>query len=138
MSQFSNQLQTSMEEAGFKQTDLVDKIDVSQGQMSRYVNGVDRPGPDVFEQLCALFPEKQRAQLIVAYLLDDVPAQFRNLISVEPAKAALRTAEDAPAYRSRMPLKLRQAYDYLGSAALDKPRVATTIINTYELVKSGA
>jgi hypothetical protein len=138
MSQFSNQLQASMEECDFTQTDIVEKIRISQGQMSRYVNGENRPEPGVVDELVGLFPEKQRTALLMAYLQDDVPARFRNLIIISPAASSARITEDSPVYRARMPKRLRTAYDFLGAAALEKPRVAQTLINTYELLKSGA
>ena len=136
MSQFSNQLQKSIEDECFTQAQVVEKIGVSQGQMSRYVNGENRPEPDIFDKLCALFPEKQRVALVLAYLLDDVPPRFRNLITIAPATRNARVTEDPPVYRSRMPKKLRAAYDFLGAAALDKPKVAQMIINTYELSRT--
>lgn len=137
MSQFSNQLQASIEAQNFTQTHVCEKADISQGQMSRYVNGENRPEPEMFERLLNLFPEKERIALILAYLQDDIPARFRKLVTVAPADAAANIKEEPPAYLSRMPRKLRAAYDYLGFAALEKPKVATTLINTAELVKSG-
>ncbi len=133
MSQFSNQLQASIEAQGFSQVEIVEKIGVSQGQTSRYVNGENRPEPDVFEKLCEIFPTEERVRLIVAYLADDVPVRYRNLISIEPTEKSARTAEESPVYRSRMPRKLREAYDYLGSAALEKPAIAQMLINTHKL-----
>ena len=133
MSQFSNQLQASIEECNFTQCHLVDNADVSPGQICRYVAGENRPEPKVFKKISALFPEKHRTPLILAYLLDDVPPRFRNLVTIEPSRTGSHDAEQEPVYRSRMPKQLREAYDYLGRAALEKPSIAQILINTSKL-----
>jgi transcriptional regulator with XRE-family HTH domain len=131
-------LQTSIEANGLTQTEIVEKIGVSQGQMSRYVNGENRPEPQVLEKLCAVFPKKDQTSLLLAYLEDDVPDSLKNLIAIEPKSAVPRVGEDSPVYRSRMPKRLREAYDHLGAAALEHASIAKIIINTSDLQKGGA
>lgn len=129
-----------MEGEGFTQAYVVDRGGISQGQMSRYVNGENRPELEAFERICGLFSEKHRVALILAYLLDDVPPRFRTLVTISPsANGNSRGAEDpTQVYRSRMPKELRAAYDYLGAAALEKKNVAQMLINTYQALKTAA
>lgn len=135
MSHFSNQLQASIEERGFSQIEITERIGVSQGQMSRYVNGENRPEPDVFAKLCEIFPKDERGKLIVAYLVDVIPPKDRSLIALELKKTEARVKEDAPLFRARMPKRLREAYDFLAGAALENPAIAQMLINTYDLTK---
>lgn len=130
-----------MEEEGFTQMHVVERGGISQGQMSRYVNGENRPELEVFERICGLFSEKRRTALILAYLLDDVPPRFRSLVTISPSANGVtsRGVEDpTQVYRSRMPKELRAAYDYLGAAALEKKNVAQMLINTYQALKTAA
>jgi transcriptional regulator with XRE-family HTH domain len=137
MSQFSNQLQASMEELGLTQVDVREKAGFAQSQMSRYINGENRPEPEALEKLMALFPEKHRVALLLAYVVDDVPQRYRGLLHISP-RANSRVQEEPPVYRSRMPKKLRSAYDFLGSAALEKPSVAESLIATAEILRGAA
>jgi transcriptional regulator with XRE-family HTH domain len=135
MSQFSNQLQASIEANGFTQTEICDQVGISQGQMSRYVNGENRPEPEIFEKLCGVFAKEHRVAVLLAYLDDDIPPSLKNLVAVEAKTAAARVEEDSPVYRSRMPKKLRDAYDHLGAAALEDASIAQVIIGTSNLTK---
>src|SRR5437868_4074171 len=139
MSQFSNQLQASLEAAGLTQTDVCEKADISQGQMSRYVNGENRPEQEFLERLLKLFDEKNRTLLLVAYLNDGVPPKYRRLVNVSPGEPKTAyAAEESPPYRSQMPRRLRAAFDFLGERSISDPRAATMVTDFAELVKSTA
>jgi transcriptional regulator with XRE-family HTH domain len=134
VSQFSNQLQGAIEQQGFTQVDVCDKTGVSQGQLSRYVAGKDRPSPEALDQLAKAFDEKNRTRLLVAYLEDDIPPGMRALATVKSKTSESKTSEEPTVYRSRMPKKLRAAYDYLGAAALEKPSIAQMLITAREAI----
>jgi transcriptional regulator with XRE-family HTH domain len=139
MSQFSNQLLKSLEDCEFTQTFIQEQSGLSQGSVSRYANGEIRPDLEAFEKICGLFPKQHQTALLLAYLVDDVPDSLKNLVAIEPkSAAAARAAEDSPVYRSRMPKKLREAYDHLGAAALEHASIAKIIINTSDLQKGAA
>ncbi len=135
MSQFSNQFQTALEEAGLSQTDACEKTKISSAQMSRYVSGENRPEQDSLELLLKLFDERNRTALLLAYLNDDIPAKYRRLVAVTPGESSRRTAEEPPLYRTQMPRRLRAALDFVGERSIDDERAATVLINTADLLK---
>lgn len=133
MSQFSNQFTASIEEAEITQFALHEKAGISQGALSRYASGDNRPPPDQLERLLKAFPAKHRVALLLAYLADDVPDSFRNLVEIAPATVA-GVAEREPVYRTRMPKKLREAYEGLGVKALESPAVADSLIAIWGII----
>lgn len=137
MSQFSNQLQASIERRGLTQTAVCEKADISQGQLSRYVNGENRPPPDAFANLARIFPREERLSLLLAYIDDEIPASLRNLVVVSAASpsAAPRVAEDSETYRARMPRALREAYDFIGLDALQNSATSDWLIANFERLK---
>ena len=132
MSQFSNQLQASIQAQDFTQTLVCEQTGVTQSQLSRYVNGENRPSPDALDPLLNIFNKENQIALLLAYLDDDIPDPKRNLVHVLPKIAADRVAEESAIYRSRMPRALRAAYDWLGADALVNQSTADWIIANYE------
>ena len=120
---------------GLSQTAVCEKTGISQGQLSRYVNGENRPPPEAFENLAKIFPIEDRVQLLLAYLADEIPAGLRNLVSVTPRSSSARIQEESATYRSRMPKDLRAAYDFLGNDALENPATADWIIANHRRLK---
>jgi hypothetical protein len=127
-----------MEECDFTQTDICEKGRFALSQVNRYVHAIDRPETESFEKLASLFPPKHRIALLLAFLEDEVPAKYRNLISITPRTGGSRVSEEPSIYRSRMPTELRTAYDGLGAAALEKPAVAQSLIATYKVLRAKA
>jgi transcriptional regulator with XRE-family HTH domain len=133
VSQFSSQLQASMEADRLTQQAILDKIDISQGALSRYCNG-SRPVADQLEKLLGVFSSGQRVALLTAYLEDEIPGKYRGLVVIEPAAGGDRIKEPAPVYRSRMPRDLREAWEGLGRKALEHPEVADSLIATWRVI----
>jgi transcriptional regulator with XRE-family HTH domain len=127
MSQFSNQLQAAIESQDFTQTYVCDQTGISQGQLSRYVNGKNRSSPEALDQLCKIFDKDNQVKILLAYLEDDIPPRMKNLVRVEP-KGAARVPEDPGICRTRMPRELRAAYDWLGRDAIANKYTADWII----------
>jgi transcriptional regulator with XRE-family HTH domain len=136
MSQFSNQLQASMEACDFTQTQISEKTGVSQGQLSRYMSGEHRPPTDAFEKLCRPFPDSHGTALLTAYLADDIPQSLSKLVSVTPKIRSAIVEEEPPVYRTRMPKELRAAYDFIGADALKNADTADWVIAVYRRLRS--
>src|SRR5882762_2152356 len=85
MNSFANQLKSSLEADNLTQAELtVGNDDKSQGQISRYVSGENRPNPKTLDGLLTKFSIRQRLLLTLAYLEDHVPLSMRDLVNVEP------------------------------------------------------
>ncbi len=50
----SKKLSEAIRQSGIKQTELAQKIGVSQQQISSYINGHTLPSPDMFSRLCTV------------------------------------------------------------------------------------
>lgn len=138
MSQFSNQLQASIEAQNYTQTLVCERTGVTQSQLSRYVNGENRPSPEALSPLLDVFNKENQIALLLAYLEDDIPGSKKNLVHVLPKIAADRVAEESAIYRSRMPRSLRAAYDFLGADALVNQATADWIIANHERLQGSA
>ena len=135
-SQFANQLQKAIEDAGTTQFAIHQKTGISQGALSRYVSADNRPPPDVLGTLLNVFPESIRPPLLEAYLLDDVPLEHRRLVNITTAGGEQVYVPPAPAdVRARMRRDLREAYDGIGAAAIERPEVAESIISTWQIIR---
>ena len=135
MSHFANQLKASLEADKVTQTELTEACNMSQGQISRYVNGENRPSPTKLDALLTKFSIKQRMLLTLAYLDDHVPLSMRDLINVEPHNRQ-GLAKPLTLDCSRMPSDVRAAYEALGSAVLADRNVGKCLISIERLLQS--
>jgi transcriptional regulator with XRE-family HTH domain len=135
MSHFANQLKASLEADNVTQTDLTEACNMSQGQISRYVNGENRPNAKKLDALLTRFSIRQRMLLTLAYLDDHVPSSMRDLVNVEPHNR-LSLAKPLTLDCSRMPSDVRAAYEALGSAALADHNVGKHLISIERLLHS--
>jgi transcriptional regulator with XRE-family HTH domain len=133
VSHFSTELRVLLEERKLSQNALHKKTRVSQGSISRYLNDVIAPDWRAVEKLGAAFPDRRhRARLIAAHARDVVHPSLIDKISVRQANPK----EERRDPRDRMPKKLREAYDGLGAASIEKAAVADLII-AYAKIVSG-
>ena len=139
MSKFSNELQRTIEARKTTQAALAASTGVSQGQMSRYVNGENRPDLDFVIKLLKEFELPDQLLLNAAYAEDNIVPELRSQLSVVPRdNRSTRVMERAeteagPAFRRRMPDPLRLAHDRLGRVAVEDPKVARTLIHLASL-----
>ena len=133
MSHFANQLKASLEADELAQTALTEACNMSQGQISRYVNGENRPNPRKLDALLTQFSIRQRMLLTLAYLDDHVPPSMRDVINVEPHNRR-SLAKPLSLDCSRLPSDVRTAYEALGSAALADHNVGKLLISIEPLL----
>jgi transcriptional regulator with XRE-family HTH domain len=132
MSRFATQLRTLMEARGINQTRACERTGISGGQMSRYVNGKNRPPRDEFAKLANLFSDDaDRTDLLVAYLEDRIPKSARGLVRIR--RADPRRAPEQ--FRADMPKRLREALDGLAELAIEDQAVADYLIATWRVLK---
>jgi transcriptional regulator with XRE-family HTH domain len=135
MSNFANQLKASLEADNLTQSVLTADNDLSQGAISRYVSGENRPNPEKLDRLLTKFSIRQRMLLTLAYLDDHVPPSMRDLVNIEPHNRQ-GLAKPLTLDCSRMPADVRAAYEALGSAALADRDVGKHLISIERLLQS--
>ena len=133
MSHFAIQLKASLESDNLAQTELVEACNMSQGQISRYVNGENRPNPKKLDALLTKFSTGQRILLTLAYLYDHVPPSMRDVVNVDTHNRR-SLAKPLSLDCSRMPSDVRAAYEALGSAALADHNVGKLLISIEPLL----
>jgi transcriptional regulator with XRE-family HTH domain len=83
---------------------------VEHYNIGRYLSGQSRPNIEVLEQICQALNEEERADLIVAYLQDEIPPSAKDLVRiinlVNPSPETARVAEEPLATTSANPLDI--------------------------------
>jgi hypothetical protein len=124
-----------MEEHGLSQNALHKKTRVSQGSISRYLNDIIITPADwrTVEKIGRHFPARDQARLILAHARDVIHPSLADKIT-GGARRQRPAKHKSPNPRDRMPAKLREAYDGLGAAAIEKSAVADLIIAYAKIV----
>lgn len=141
MSHFSSALQRLIEErypARGGQTAFAKQVGIEQATISRYTNADSRPDVGMLEQICVTLEREQRAELVLAYLRDEIPPSAQDCVRVinlcaEPAAANIPEEVSRP--RDRMPKKLREAFEFLEEDALKSPLSADAVLATVALMR---
>jgi transcriptional regulator with XRE-family HTH domain len=136
MSHFSNALQAILEKKRLTQTRVCQRTEISQSQLSRYVNGQNRPERGHLEKLLSLFDEEERATLLVARLRDILPRSLRNLVTIKKAQRAHHREEPTSRFSAHAPRELREALEYLAEAAIENPDAAKALIALAQILRA--
>ena len=139
MSHFSTAPQQLIEtrfEGRGGQTQFSKLVAMEPASVSRYLAAASRPDVEALEQICSALEPAEVAQLVVAYLRDDVPpaaAKLVRIISLIDSPKSAANPEPAP--RPRLPKKLQSAFEFLMTEAEKHPVVADSILSTVALLK---
>lgn len=117
--------------SGMTQTFLSEASGISQGQISRYISGEDSPEKENLEKICKALCESDRADVVLAYLQDQIPESARHLI----APARLKHFQKAKRVEVPLPRDLREAFDVLEERASRSPAVADSIKSTVRILE---
>jgi hypothetical protein len=138
VSQFSNQLQASIEAAALTQKcRLPKRRECPKDALSRYVRRENRPPPDVLEKLLKAFPDKQRTSLGLAYLADDLTPTLRDLI--QHRSKSRHCSRSGGRRRLSLPDAERSCArrtNGIGFAALEDADVASQMISNWRILQS--
>lgn len=119
MSQFSNAVTKAIEESRLSQTELAASTGISIAQINRYARGRTDIRPKILAQLLAAFSTDHQARLIRAFLLDQVPAEHANAVTIH-ARTEL-VSEPAPDGLEDLPDDVRNALRFIGTRASEAP-----------------
>lgn len=118
MSLFASQLQVALENAEMTRVELAESCGIPYRTLSNYATDVRLPDKDTLRLICSKIPEEERAALIVARAGDEVPSEFRHLVTIEERSPSLRE-EQAPYIRPAraLPAQVARAIQRLAEAA---------------------
>ncbi len=118
MSLFSASLESVIRAHGWNQTTAAARFGLSISAVSNYLSG-RRPAIEQLALICEPLDDSERSSLLAAHLRDELPSNYRDLVSVietaqsptlrEEALAAWQTAKLPPATRSALDLIAREA-----------------------------
>ncbi len=94
MSQFSLALNAASQSAGLSQTRIAELSGISLSSINKYFRDAAPVGPKVVEKIIRVFPPPHGADLLAAFLRDEIPESLSNLVEILPT--ALRLNEPAP------------------------------------------
>lgn len=118
MSLFSAVLDSVIRGRGWNQSIAAGHFGISVAAVSNYLSG-RRPAPDQLVQMCRAVEEHERGQLLSAHLRDELPEDYRALVTVtftgespilrEEALEARHTADLPPPTRAALDMIVREA-----------------------------
>lgn len=127
MSAFSEQLRVALDAADLGQAELAESCEISQPTISRYLKGEQRPEPAQFGTLLNNLPESLHFELIVAFLSDQLPKEYRDSVTILSQGGVVR--EDAAPFASRKHAPdLQAALTFLGNEAVQTREVRDLVL----------
>ena len=132
MSLFATQLQVALEHSKMSRADLANACGLPYRTLSNYAT--DRTPPDVeaVRKICCALPEEERPELIAARAADEVPADLRHLVWIDPKTTSL--AEPITPPRRELPADVRRALERLENAAAENDEWKAAILALAELI----
>jgi transcriptional regulator with XRE-family HTH domain len=120
MSAFSEQFREVLRGTDLSQVEISRRTKISQPTISRYLNGEMSPEPEAFGMILDQLPDTLHYHLIRARLSDELPAKYRDTITILSQSVAV--GEDATPYRPlNMADDLRKAVEYLANEDIQSP-----------------
>jgi transcriptional regulator with XRE-family HTH domain len=132
MSLFSTQLQVALEHSRMSRADLAAACGLPYRTLSNYATDRSPPDVEAVRRICCALPEEERPALIAARAADEVPADLRELIFIEPKALGVAAA---PQLRPRreLPANIRAALDRLEDAAASSEEWRVAILALADL-----
>ena len=129
---FANTLKSYLERFTIRAAEFERAAMLPNATVAKLLSG-QRPGVDRVAQILAIMPGDEAAELLRAYLIDDVPQDWRSgvTILVEAIQKNPALAAAAAPYR---PDSLSQALDALRTAAAGDIALAQYLIDTATLL----
>jgi transcriptional regulator with XRE-family HTH domain len=120
VSRFSNSLVNALDELGWSQLEFAGRCKINRSAVNKYVRGKLQVGSGTLDTMARELPERQRAEVVAAWLRDALPQTSSGLISISTAE---RVAEQPDFSLGELSPQLDQAVRYL----LEKARKHTEI-----------
>lgn len=109
---------------------------LEQATFSRYLSGVSRPNVDWLEKIIQPLSDSERAEVVVAYLRDDVPECARDLVRITSLlDEPLRAAEEPSDIIASLPKKKKEVI-YGLAREMQNQAVWEALEATWRMMKS--
>lgn len=135
MGYFSNKLAELVERHGSAQA-VADLSGLARSSISRFVNDKMLPDPASLEKLCSLVEESEAADLIDAFLRDQIPDNLRYLVRITPNTTRVREDEPMPAIYNRLKPETRAMLHEIARLALEDDQVADAFSSMLRAISS--
>jgi transcriptional regulator with XRE-family HTH domain len=127
MSLFSNALARAIEELGEPQNAFAQRAGLDPRTLNKYVRGRIDCGPANIQIIVRQLPNKQRADVLTAWLRDMIPEVGAGLVSILPNDTARAADLDFPT--PMLQRDLREAVNYLVEQAQRYTAIADLLID---------
>lgn len=136
MSYFSAAFTQVMESRGLKQAHVARAAGLDQGQLSRYLNADSRPDVTALAKLLSALDEDARPLVLIGYLRDDIPAEYRNLVTITAGGESNNIQESPePSAFDRLPSKPRKLLCEIADEFERSPELVTALQATMDLIR---
>ena len=96
--------------SGFATTqEFADACGLSQSTVWRLLNDKVLPDSSTLERLCQFLPDSESADLLVAYVLDQIPENLRSIVQISPAQIDSAQLDDYAQIIASLPKHVRDA-----------------------------
>jgi transcriptional regulator with XRE-family HTH domain len=139
MSLFSASLEAVIRDHNWSQTEAAATFGLSPSAITNYLSG-RRPAPEQLNQICTALDDHDRGLLLAAHLRDELPASYRDLVTVTEVGQSLTLREEALAawQRAELPPNTRAALDLIATQARSDEIVRDWLEASAELLRHKA
>jgi transcriptional regulator with XRE-family HTH domain len=128
MSRFSNALQLALQYLGWTQTAFAKQCGLPLPQINKYVRGRLAVGPGTLQTIARALPDRQRADVVAAWLRDALPDSAASSVSVLTASIVAESPEETAALANLNP-DLDKALRFLIKIARDHSEIEDFMID---------
>ena len=137
MRRLSLQLQLAIENSEYTRSEICEICEIAPATLSKYINGKMQPRRDALTRLSKVIPKEHIASVYSAYLLDALPDDCEQYITITEKPISSKVREKQTTYNApKLPKELESALSELRTLASKSPVAAEFMMLTYKMMKN--
>jgi len=123
---------------GRSQLDLARLANVDAANVSRWLRGQSKPDREAVAKLAEMLPQHDAAELVCAWLRDQMPKYAEQFIEVRAILSSTREEPPNHEFPHGISTELRKRLIFFGKLAVQNPEIRKILDVCYKAAKRGA
>lgn len=124
-----------LDAAGSSQLELARLAGVDAANVSRWIRGQSKPDRQAIAKLAETLPQHEAAELVCAWLRDQMPKYAQQLVEVRPIPTSAQEEPPAVDFPAGTSAELRKRLIFFGKLAVQNPDIRKILDVCYKAAK---
>jgi len=122
---------------GRSQLELARLANVDAANVSRWLRGQSKPDREAVAKLTEMLPQREAAELVCAWLRDQMPKYAEQLVEVRSIPSSAREEPPNHEFPQGISTELRKRLIFFGKLAVQNPEIRKILDVCYKAAKRG-